>query len=616
MSFGIPQDGNDSDASMRMPAGATEIRVAPFRIVVLDAFCGEATPPERGQPVTAASIDEAMADLGVRTAIVVANHLTKPGKELLVRLRFASLRDLRPKSILEQVPELRAGNALLARLGELRAGKLAVAQLQNELEQHDDLQPLRGLDALAAPLQLALQRPAPGAPTSQTAPPTPTQPPTSDEQATGRKLLDELLDLDTPSAPPEPPPAPKPARSALDNVIGSITGGGKPHNTSDIDQAIDQIGKLLAQQLQEILRAEAVQTIERAWRSLQMLATQARGTDGQAVRLELLHATADDFADVYRDSVHAPECAGQPEHALSLTVLGGPLGNNTAQLQAVRDTQQQAEELQAPLLWSMATDFFGEPITKLAQRDSVRALLDADALAKWRGLRSNDAARWSGACYNPFVLRVPRTGEIDSWSFAEPDDAFLWGSPSYAVAAVIARSVTETGWPTRFTGIHAGGIEGRPLAGTCPLAATLTEATVEALADAGIMALTAPRASDTLALLRAPSMHEAAQFGSRGDANSNSRLLSSLPYQLLVSRLAEITIRHKPKILAAAPPDALKEQFEAFLQAVLGDTGSGATTAVTVAPDPEDRETTWLHCALRTGSHVLGGVDVEFTLPA
>jgi len=618
MSFGIPQDGNDSDASMRMQADATEIRVAPFRIVVLDAFCGEATPPERGQPVTAASIDDAMAELGVRTTIAVTNHLTKPGKELLVRLRFASLRDLRPKPMLEQVPELRAGNALLSRLRSMRSGKLTAAQLQSDLEQADDLQALRGLDALAAPLNLALQRPTPG---GRVTPKPPVAPPASDEQATGRKLLDELLDLDAPSTPTEATPPPKPTRSALDNVIGSITGGGKPSKQASIDkaaidQAIEQIGKLLALQLQEILLADAVRTIERAWRGLQLLATQARGTDGQPVRIEVLHATANNFADVYRDSVHAPECAGESEHALSLAILGCALGNNTAQLQALRDTQQLAEELQAPLLWSMAADFLGEPIPELAQRDSVRALLDADDLAKWRGLRNDDAARWSGACYNPFVLRAPRTGDIDSWSFREPGDAILWGTPGYAVAAVIARSVIETGWPTRFTGTHAGGIDGRPLADQCPLVAPLGEATVEALADAGIMALTAPRGSDTITLLRAPSIHEAAQFGDRDEANRSSRLLSSLPYQLLVTRLAEITIRHKPSLVAAGEIGSLQTRFEAFLLAVIGDTGSGAAATVTVEADTKDRDTTWLHCAIRTGNQVLGGVDVEFTLRA
>jgi len=81
--------------------------------------------------------------------------------------------------------------------------------------------------------------------------------------------------------------------------------------------------------------------------------------------VELLHATADSFARVLAESVHRPECAGETEQALSLVVLGCAVNNNAVQLQAVRDVQQQAEELQAPILWSMAPTFLGETVLAL-----------------------------------------------------------------------------------------------------------------------------------------------------------------------------------------------------------------------------------------------------------
>lgn len=611
MSFGIPREEGDTEASMRMEATPLEIQPLPFRIMVLDQFCGDATPPERAQRVTAATIDDVMSSLGVRATIAVPNHLASKPAELIVDLRFASMRDFRPKLLLAQTPELRAVNALHERLGDLRAGRISQAQLEAELE------PVQGLDALAPALNLLLQGPTFSSSADSAAPATPASDPGATE---GRKLLDELLDISTPSTPTKPTPAPGPTRSALDNVIGSITGGGGPKTPPAQKQAIAQatelVGKLLAAQLQEILHAPAVRAIERAWRGLHLLASQATGSDGQPVRIEILHATTADFATVYAERVHGPECAGDSEHALSLAVLGCAVHNNAAQIQALRDVQQQAEDLQAPTLWSMEPMFLGASAQELSGRDSVRSVLGSSSLAKWRGLRGEDSARWSGACFNRWLLRNPHSGEIGQWSFAERSDEYLWGSPSYLVAGVIARSVIDTGWPTRFTGLAAGGIGGRPLADLKPVEAQLGEAAVEDLADGGIMALTSIRGRDEVVLLRAPSAHEAAQFGNRDQANSDSRKMSSLPFQLLASHIAATTLRHKAALVADGDLDAMRRRFETFLKALVGDTGAGATATVTVEPDPKDRDTTWVHCSVRTGSHVLGGAEVQFSLPA
>lgn len=604
MSFGMPSKptdaSNEHEASMRMAAPAIELQPSPFRVVVMDEFCGDATPPERAQLVTAASIDDAMSNLGVRIHIAVTNHLASKPAELTAQLRFGSLRDFRPKLLLAQVPELRAVCTLHERLDDLRDGRITTAQLEAELDS------VRGMDALLPALQLALQKPASAAPTG-------------DDQQTieGRKLLNELLDMDGPSEPSAPTPPVKPPRSALDGAIRSIAGGGGGHNRAGATEAMEQVGQLLAAQLAEIVGAAEVRKLEAAWRGLHFLTTQASGRDGRPVRIEILHATPDTFADVFANQVYEPECDEEPEHALSLSVLGCAVYNNATHLQAIRAVQDESEELQAPLLWSMAPSFLGERVQQLAKRDSVRAVLDGNGLAKWQGLRSDEAARWSSACYNRFLLRLPHEGQIGPCTFTETvqvDDDHLWGAPSYFVAGVIARSVIETGWPTRFTGMPAGSIEGRPLANQIPIEAALSEATVEDLADAGIMALTCVRGRDGVLLLRAPSIHKPPQFGNRDQTNAESRKLSSLPFQLLVARIAECTIRHKTNLVGDGNPAAMQQRFEQFLQAMLGDTGAGASAKVAVEPDDNPSGGCWLHCSVRTGNLVLGGTDVEFSL--
>ena len=616
MSFGMPSDGGhlppktggdgDAGTDMHMHTEHLEIQTAPFRMIVLDGFFGDAPPPEHAVPVTAASLDDAMNSTGVRIAIEVPNHLASKPKQLTAELRFASLRDFRPKVLLTQVAELRATSALLDRLADLRAGRTSPAQIEAELSA------VQGLDALIPALNLALQQPA----TPGSAPPAADDP----QAIAGRKLLDELLgdshgrsdDENAPSTPAKTTPPPKPQRSALDSVVGSMQAKGGSSNGASIAQAIESIHALLCDQLQEVLQAPGVRAIEQAWRGLQVLTTQASGAEGQPLRFEILQATADDFATVFANAVHAPECAGETQHALSMTVLGCPVQNNAAQLQAIREVQQQSEDLQAPVLWSMADDFFGERAAQLAARDSVGALLSSDALAKWRGLRSDDAARWSAACCNRYLLRDLHNAPLGAGSFAERGE-HLWGSPSYFVAALIARSVVATGWPTQFTGLRAGSIAGRPLADQLPVEAAFGEATIEALAEAGIMTLTCVRGRDEVVLLRAPSIHEAAQFGNREQANQDSHKLSSLPYQLLAARIAEATLRHKSALVVDNRQNVIKRRFEQFFAAFLGATGPGAAASVTIEPKGDDH---WVHCTVRTGDRVLGGTELQFTLRA
>ena len=114
-------------------------------------------------------------------------------------------------------------------------------------------------------------------------------------------------------------------------------------------------------------------------------------------------------------------------------------------------------------------------------------------------------------------------------------------------------------------------------------------------------------------LLRAPSIHEAAQFGNREQANQDSHKLSSLPYQLLAARIAEATLRHKSALVVDNRQNVIKRRFEQFFAAFLGATGPGAAASVTIEPKGDDH---WVHCTVRTGDRVLGGTELQFTLRA
>jgi type VI secretion system protein ImpC len=80
--------------------------------------------------------------------------------------------------------------------------------------------------------------------------------------------------------------------------------------------------------------------------------------------------------------------------------------------------------------------------------------LPAAAATQWRRLRESAVGPWIGLAMPRILLRIPygkRTDPIEAFDFEEqpPSDreheAYLWGSPAFACARLIASSFIETG---------------------------------------------------------------------------------------------------------------------------------------------------------------------------
>ncbi len=574
-----------------MSSALPELRPQPFRIMIVDDLVGDGPAPEHPVAVAPSGLDDAIAALRVRLALEVPNQLASKPRELAVELRFERLRDFRSGRLAAQVPELAAVGRLRERLVDLRAGRTSVADVERGLDE------VAGFDRLGPALASAFGAPPAGAsPTTRDS-----DVPVDGEQQLGRALLDELLGGEHEA----PPPAPRTNdASAIDDAIANV-GRRADADAGDVARALELVDDLVAAQLREIRAAPRFVALERAWRSLQFL-LQHVGTDRSPVRVELCAATPESFAERFDALVVGPEMRGETPAALALTVVGWPFHNRVPELETVRAAWQQSEAVQAPLLWSMADSFLGaEGLAALAGRDSLASVLEGDELTKWRGARADDAARWSGACLNPFVLRAADDGTVA-----------MFGMPSYFVAALVARSVAERGWPSGFAGVRAGAIAGLPVVRGRAVAAAFTEANVRDLADAGILALAAVQGRDEALLWSAPSSHAPARFGNRDRENRESRLRSTLAYQLVAARIAETTLAHQAALLfdgeTRRPDDEVAGRFEAFFRALLSDTGSGAGADVRVERESDRAE---LHCEVRVGDAVLDGAIIEFALP-
>jgi type VI secretion system protein ImpB len=92
------------------------------------------------------NFESVMADLAPSTRFDVPNQLAKDGSEISVDLAFKSLKDFRPDSVAQQVPELHSLMAMRNLLKDLKSNLVDNSKVRKELEKIVGDQPqLEGL---------------------------------------------------------------------------------------------------------------------------------------------------------------------------------------------------------------------------------------------------------------------------------------------------------------------------------------------------------------------------------------------------------------------------------------------------------------------------------------
>ena len=170
----------------------------------------------------------------------------------------------------------------------------------------------------------------------------------------------------------------------------------------------------------------------------------------------------------------------------------------------------------------------------LAEADpGNRSAESAEGERAWRDLRAAPVARWIGLVMPRFLLRLPygeRTTALESFGFEEmPGEPvhgeYLWGSPAFLCAELLARAFAEDGWGMR-PGSHTV-IDGLPLhvydtahgkeLKPCG-EVLLSETDIEWILEQGYMALDSVRGLDAVRLARFQSIAEpAARLAGRWD---------------------------------------------------------------------------------------------------
>lgn len=554
----------------------------------------------------ASDFDDLISRAAPELTIRVEDKLA--GGDLDITLQFEELADFNPASFAQKVSSIASALSAHILLHTRAKGGIDTEHL------HDGLAELDLPPALQARLtEMTEGGGAAAAPSKNVLP-----------KDQGGSDLDKLLSMV--DAPDTGPSAPGPdastedtARAGLNAFISEIvTGsGGQDHKARQAARYLDQ---LIAEQIDAILTHEDFAALEAAWRGLAFLVKQSDFRAG--VRLlprQIDWDSASDETDDVLEGLFASPADGEARP--DVVVLAAPIHNTDISVSRLGKLAAEGEAYQTPVLCSLAEEFTGLDAATLPAMNDPGLKLSGPAFESWNALRDRSAARWLVAAWNDPLARHP-------WEPAEDKrlklvgagkmrDAGLRVPAAFAVAAMMAQSQKHLGWPSEIVG-KDGRLEGLEMEEmvvehsekiSIPFAFPVTSDVAHSLADVGILALACRYNRDTATLVAAPTVHKPGTFPD-DPGGVAARRLSSLPYQIVVSRI--VRALHD---LPMGQQSSAEQTVRAALEPILASSGPGASLDVKMIPDPDEPGAQMLEVEARTGNIVGGGLTVFLDLP-
>jgi type VI secretion system protein ImpC len=309
----------------------------------------------------------------------------------------------------------------------------------------------------------------------------------------GRSLLDQMMEAEE---------APSPVRArARDPLAEFIERAVAPHlEKSDPGKQrwSERVDATAGELMRAVLHNPDFQTIESAWRAVQML-VQRLDPDSE-LKIYLLDVTLRELLDDPQGFVECLAASSEPWAAIVGNFAFGPSAEDAAGLRTL----------------GRIAAAIGAPFLAESQPPS-----DAEPGSDWTALRKSAEARWIGLALPRFLLRLPYgkdTSEVESFAFEEMPRSvhahYLWGNPAFACACLLGEAFRNEGWNLRpsageITGLplHIYKVDGEPVAKHCA-EVLLSEHDIEFILDNGLMPVMSRKNRDSVLLPRMQSITE------------------------------------------------------------------------------------------------------------
>ena len=362
---------------------------------------------------------------------------------------------------------------------------------------------------------------------------------------------------------------------------------GEPVKKALVDRMIAEIDARLSQQMDEIIHHPDFQSLESAWRGLQVLVERTNFREN--IKIEILNVSRADLLDDFEDSPEVMQSGlykhiytaeygqfgGEPVGAIIANYYLSPSSPDIKLMQYVSSVACMAH---APFIASAGPQFFGlESFTGMPNLKDLKDHFGGPQFAKWQSFRESEDARYMALTVPRFLLRTPYDpleNPVKTFVYKETvansHEHYLWGNTAYAFASRLADSFAKFRWCPNIIGPQSGGaVEDLPLhhfesmgeiETKIPTEVLVSDRREYELAEEGFISLTMRKGSDNAAFFSASSAQKAKLFGASEEgkrAELNYKLGTQLPYMMIVNRLA-----HYLKVLQREQLGSWKERTD------------------------------------------------------
>ncbi|MDP4537667.1 type VI secretion system contractile sheath large subunit [Alkalimonas collagenimarina] len=342
--------------------------------------------------------------------------------------------------------------------------------------------------------------------------------------------------------------------------------------------AIASIDHLLNLQVNAILHHASLQQLEASWRGILYLLEQTELHDReQKVKVKLLPLNWNElsrdlnraidfdqsefFKLIYENEFDMP--GGEPfgvligDYQLSHTIRPGQMYHD---LDILKEIAKVSAAAFAPFISAVDSAFFGiNNFSELGQVHDISSQFKQPEYIRWQQLREMEDTRFLGLVMPQVLMRAPYLDNgtrSDQFRFKEQltdqEQDYLWGNAGYALAAVLVRAFSESGWFAQIRGMKPGHynfgvVNELPRCNyNTDLHRQRSQPSVNLqighrfeseLADNGFIPLCAVPYSDIYAFYSNSSVQKTKRYDT-ATADVNARLSSMLQHILCVSRFA------------------------------------------------------------------------------
>lgn len=482
--------------------GEQEVERPVFRIAVIaevgarPEFAKSEAPANRPLPVTRATFDDVMREIGTTLALEVDNVFDPGQKPLQIELTLDSFKALKPQGIVDQVPVLAA---LVQARGVLARVKSASDSAAARDELGRLLPPGRFTDALLRELGTGAA-PRAAAPSDK-----------KEDDGLG-SLLDKV-GFAEPS-------------DTAGSIVASVARAGSRDSSGGAAaaNASARVEQTFASLLGSLLEHPEFARLESIWRSLWLLAAEARHDTG--VEIELVAVPMDDVASGLMRVAEATH-RGPPD----LVIVAAEVSPTAHDIEALERWAEIAEGLRAPLIAGGQPGLLGYDTLEDVARSSVRISSSNDPRAvRFKSFAAKDASRWVALTLNRPLARVAystQSARIRDMPLPKPGlggERYLFGA--FAIGVLAARSFAHFGIASALTGNQHGKLDDFPVhdwddrgsVSAIPVETFIPSETQREIARAGLIALASARNHDSIMLSAAPVAFRGESVGKGGDA--------------------------------------------------------------------------------------------------